>query len=414
MIHKGNEIIEIRDFLLEQLKDLSLQEWRLLGFYLEKINPRDITTRFVRIDLDDYIELLDLGEDPNIPYLKESSKKLLQKVVDGRDPDKHVVYSQTTIFQRCRLMTDEKGKYYFELNAADDALPLLFDFKDHYIKARGMNIFELNSSNQILMYFFICKQIGLGKRSVEITVDELRDWLGIKTDVYQRFGDFNNYVLSVCERALREHSDLCFTYEKGRLGAHGKCETLKIHIRENKAVIKQLETKIITDVAAVSKLEVAEINNITELCEKNLNRKLCEIEKDWIRTWVNDYGMTEVLVKRAFEDNMFRSHLTLKNVNDTLTKWHEHGIRTLEAAEKFCKEEHNANIRKAAKKSSISGAKWKTGAEAGIAISNKENITDSEQHDKEGDISEDNGIPSDILAMFGDYEEPEPDNEPDI
>lgn len=403
MIHKGNEIIEIRDFLLEQLKDLSVQEWRLLGFYLEKINPRDISTRYVRIDLDDYCSIMGIGEDANIPYLKSSTRKLLQKVVDGPDPDKHIVYSQTVLFQRCRMMSDEHGKYYFELNAADDALPLLFDFKDHYIKARGMNIFELNSQNQIMMYLYICKQYGLGKRCIEVSIDELRDWLGIKRDEYQRFGNFNERVLSTCERALREHSELCFTYEKGILGAHGKCETIKIYIKENKEITNKLIPEQLPETTDKVKLEGKEIIAIVELCKQLLNKpKLTGIEKNWIQTWVKEYGMTEELVKEAFNDNSFRSYLSMQHINTTLTKWFESGIQTVEAAKKFCQEEHEKNKRKAAKKSSISGAKWKTGAEAGIAISNKENITDSEQHDKEGDISEDNGIPSDILDMFGD------------
>lgn len=400
MVHKGNEIIEIRDYLLDQLKDLSLQEWRLLGYYLEKINPRDINTRYVRIDLDDYLEIMGLGEDANIPYLKASTKKLLLKVIDGKDPQKkNVVYSQTTLFQRCRLLSDEKGKYYFELNAADDSLPLLFDFKDHYIKARGMNIFELDSPNQILMYFYLCKQNGLGRKSFEVPVDELRDWLGIKPDEYQRFGDFNNRILSSCEKALKEHSELSFTYEKGKLGAHGKCETLKFHIKENKKISKKFEHDQLPD--EVENKENEEIRKVTELCEKNFNKKINPIEFDWLRSWIKDYGMTEEMVKLAIKDNSFRKYLTMKNIDDTLTKWHENGVKTLEDAEAFCQKEYEANKLKAARKT-VTRSAWPTGAEAGI-------LWPEESSEKETKNEE---IPEDILDMFADDEEP--DESPDI
>ncbi len=400
MVHKGNEIIEIRDYLLDQLKDLSLQEWRLLGYYLEKINPRDINTRYVRIDLDDYLEIMGLGEDANIPYLKASTKKLLLKVIDGKDPQKkNVVYSQTTLFQRCRLLSDEKGKYYFELNAADDSLPLLFDFKDHYIKARGMNIFELDSPNQILMYFYLCKQNGLGRKSFEVPVDELRDWLGIKPDEYQRFGNFKDYVLSVCEKALKEHSELYFTYEKGKLGAHGKCETLKIHIKENKKISKKTGQAQLPD--TVENKENEEIRKVTELCEKCFNKKINPIEFDWLRSWIKDYGMTEEMVKLAIKDNSFRKYLTMKNIDDTLTKWHENGVKTLEDAEAFCQKEYEANKLKAARKTATRSA-WPTGAEAGI-------LWPEESSEKETKNEE---IPEDILDMFADDEEP--DESPDI
>lgn len=400
MIHKGNEIIEIRDYLLDQLKDLSLQEWRLLGYYLEKINPRDINTRYVRIDLDDYLEIMGLGEDANIPYLKASTKKLLLKVIDGKDPQKkNVVYSQTTLFQRCRLLSDEKGKYYFELNAADDSLPLLFDFKDHYIKARGMNIFELDSPNQILMYFYLCKQNGLGRKTFEVPVDELRDWLGIKPNEYQRFGNFNERVLCACEKALKEHSELYFTYEKGRLGAHGKCETLKILIKENKKISKQTKSVQLPDESENKENE--EIRKVTELCEKCFNKKINPIEFDWLRSWIKDYGMTEEIVKRAIKDNSFRNYLTMKNIDDTLTKWHENGVKTLEDAEAFCQKEYEANKLKAARKT-VTRSAWPTGAEAGI-------LWPEESSEKETKNEE---IPEDILDMFADDEEP--DESPDI
>lgn len=400
MIHKGNEIIEIRDYLLDQLKDLSLQEWRLLGYYLEKINPRDINTRYVRIDLDDYLEIMGLGEDANIPYLKASTKKLLLKVIDGKDPQKkNVVYSQTTLFQRCRLLSDEKGKYYFELNAADDSLPLLFDFKDHYIKARGMNIFELDSPNQILMYFYLCKQNGLGRKTFEVPVDELRDWLGIKPNEYQRFGNFNERVLCACEKALKEHSELYFTYEKGRLGAHGKCETLKILIKENKKISKQTKSVQLPDESENKENE--EIRKVTELCEKCFNKKINPIEFDWLRSWIKDYGMTEEMVKRAIKDNSFRNYLTMKNIDDTLTKWHENGVKTLEDAEAFCQKEYEANKLKAARKT-VTRSAWPTGAEAGI-------LWPEESSEKETKNEE---IPEDILDMFADDEEP--DESPDI
>ena len=39
------------------------------------------------------------------------------------------------------------------------------------------------------------------------------------------------------------------------------------------------------------------------------------------------YGATEELVTQAFKDNEFRSNLTLKNVGDTLKKWHDQGVK---------------------------------------------------------------------------------------
>ena len=124
--------------------------------------------------------------------------------------------------------------------------------------------------------------------------------------------------------------------------------------------------------------------------------------------------MSEDLVKEAFNDNAFRSYLSLQHVNNTLLKWHDNGIRTIEAAKKFCEEEKKQNIRKAARKSSSSKTVWKTGAEAKTLWKTKaeaeiditDNNTDKEtQTTNKNSISEDSGIPSVILDMFGESNE---------
>ena len=151
---------------------------------------------------------------------------------------------------------------------------------------------------------------------------------------------------------------------------------------------------------------------ITELCIKELGKNtLYEHEKKQIHKWVYDFGITDALVTEAFEKNHWRNHLSMKIIDDTLTKWNGHGIRTIEAAERFCEEEHNANIRKAARKTSIHGAKWRTGAEAGIDIPDEETteVTNSAISTKEtstvkqmmSELFEVDGIPSDVLDMFG-------------
>ena len=111
--------------------------------------------------------------------------------------------------------------------------------------------------------------------------------------------------------------------------------------------------------------------------------------------------MTEELVKRAIKDNSFRNYLTMKNIDDTLMKWHENGVKTLEDAEAFCKKEYEANKLKAARKT-VTGSAWPTGAEAGI-------LWPEESSEKETKNEE---IPEDILDMFADDEEP--DESPDI
>lgn len=397
----GNELIEIREFLLDQLRDISLQEWRLLGYYLCKIDPRDCNTRYVRIALEDYCELLDLGEDINVPYLKKSSGKLCRIIIDAKDPDKHIVYSQVPLFQRSRLVDDDSGNYFFELNASDDCLPLMFDFKEHYITAKGMNIFSFNSPKQVLMYFLLRKQVNLGRRDFEISVEELRHWLGVNPDEYSEWCDFKKRILDTCQTALNAYSDLSFQYEKGKKGAHGKLETLLFNTTNNRENAKRFEKqKLLEKVKPLRVINITEDDKIIEYCQNTFRKTLNGIELGWIGNWTRSLKYKKDLVVFAIDCNKYRERMTMKNIDDTLNKWHDNGITTVEEAQSFCEKEYNENKRNAARKKNGGQIMWHTGAEVGIGteIEDKNPI---ESVPAASDEEPDTSIPTDILDMFG-------------
>lgn len=404
-IEKRNVLNELRS------SNLTLQQLRLFSLYLAKINPRDISTREVKFKLDDYCRIMGLGK-PKIEYLQKSTNDLLSKVVNIPN-ENGKGYKAFQLFKECVVYEDENDhEWYIKIDAHDNALPLMFDFQKEYFTYKVWNVLSLKSPNQIRMYEILKQYENLGSR--ELTINDLRELLGIAQDEYigrKGWSNFKTRVIDSCKQALKESTDICFDYERGAVGPGGSWQTIIFHIKRNDEYISNLSIEeFLMEKNSVDKEENI-IDRTTDLCKQMLNKsKLTGIENNWIQTWVNEYGMTEELVKEAFNDNSFRSYLSMQHINATLTKWFENGIHTVEAAKKFCQEEHEKNKRKAARKVSISGTKWKTGAEAGIAISNKENITDSEQHDKEREKSEDNGIPSDILDMFGEPDEDVDDN----
>lgn len=157
-----------------------------------------------------------------------------------------------------------------------------------------------------------------------------------------------------------------------------------------------------TDIKSLEKQ--LEINKRTKKLIKlagSLTRKrLNALDIERVTNWAEELGATEELVTLAFRKNEFRSTITLKNVGDTLTKWHDHGITTAEEAARFSEEEHKENARKAGRRKANAGSTWRTGAEAGIG----EKTTAAPETSVSSE--EDDGlIPDDILDMFGDSDE---------
>ena len=226
IVQKQNILNEIR------ANNLTLQELRFFSIYLSKINPRDISTRTVRFKLADFQKIMSFKE-LKISQLKTATDSLLTKLV--HIPKVSGGYSTFQLFKKCEVDKDELGEWFILIDAHDDALPLMFDFKDKYFKYELWNALRLKSANQIRMYEILKQYETIGKR--EIRVDDLQQLLGTN---YPRWDNFKSKVLDTCQQALKQTTDICYTYERGKTGQGGKWLTVIFHIAKNTEYKEQM------------------------------------------------------------------------------------------------------------------------------------------------------------------------------
>lgn len=237
MAIKGKELIEKKNVLNElRSNNMTLQELRFFSIYLSKINARDKSTRVVRFSLSDFQKIMDFGR-LNIRQLQASTNSLLGKVVNVPN-ENGLGYTGFTLFKRCKVYQDDLKDWYIEIEASDDALPLMFDFKSRYFTYELWNALRLKSANQVRMYEILKQYERIGKRELRIT--ELRELLGIAPNEYPRWNNFKIRVLDSCQQALAETTDIRFTYERGKVGNGGKWLTIIFHIEKNEDYIDQL------------------------------------------------------------------------------------------------------------------------------------------------------------------------------
>lgn len=225
IVSKRNVLNEIRS------NNMTLQELRLFSVYLSKINPNNKETRIVRFQLDDFRKIMGIGADVNISHFRLAIRRILQQIVEVPN-EKGSGYRAFQLFKEAVVEKDEHDEWYVELDAHDKALPLMFDFKTKYFKYELWNALRLKSSNQIRMYEILKQYEKIGKR--EISVKQLRELLGIDEKEYDRWNNFKARVLDSCQEALKENTDICFTYERGKAGTGGKWVTIVFHISKNK------------------------------------------------------------------------------------------------------------------------------------------------------------------------------------
>ena len=232
-------IVEKRNILnAVRSNNMTLQELRFFSIYLSKINPWDKSTRVVRFPLDDFRRIMGLSAGENIAHFRYTIRHILQQVVEVPN-EKGTGYTAFQLFKRAKVEKNTNDEWYVEFDAHDEALPLMFDFKDRYFKYELWNALRLKSPNQVRMYEILKQYEGLGKR--ELTVTELRELLGIgKNEYADRWDNFKKKVLDSCQQALKETTDICFTYERGKTGKGGKWLTIVFYIKKNEDYSDQL------------------------------------------------------------------------------------------------------------------------------------------------------------------------------
>lgn len=226
-------IVEKRNVLNELRTTLhSLQELRFFTIYLSKINPYDKNTRIVRFPLSEFQRIMNFGK-LNTAQLKASAASILKAQI--LLPKANGGFKGVNFFETFDVDQDSSGEWYVEINATNAALPFLFDFKDRYFKYELWNALRLTAPSQIRMYELLKQYETIGRREIEVS--KLQELLGVN---YNRWDRFKAKVLDSCQKALKETTDICYTYERGKTGTGGKWLTIVFHISKNEDYTDQL------------------------------------------------------------------------------------------------------------------------------------------------------------------------------
>lgn len=234
MAIKGNELVEKRNILNEVRKNsMSLQELRFFSIYLSKINARDPATRKVTFPLADFKKIMELGRI-NIRHMQAVTNSLLGKVVNIKLPNGG--YDAFQLFKRCKVYKDEYEQWFIDIDAHDEALPLMFQFKKEYFTYELWNALRLKSSNHLRMYELLKQYEKTGER--KITLQDLRELLGIGPNEYPRWDRFRDRIINGSQEALAENTDICFDYEPIKAGR--KIVGIHFFIKKNPKHVDQL------------------------------------------------------------------------------------------------------------------------------------------------------------------------------
>jgi plasmid replication initiation protein len=238
-VNKSNALNEVRN------NRMTISQIRLFTIYLSKINPKKIESREVTFRLEEYTKIMQFKQT-NTTRLIKTAEDLLSLTVKFWDRTgehsseglKGFVMCQ--LFKRFRLYKDEeKGEWNVSIDCHDDVVQLMFDLQRYYFKYELWNALQLTSPNQQRMYEILKQYEKIGERI--LSVKDLRELLGIKSDEYTVWQNFKKRVLDASQEALARYTDIKFTWEvHGKRGKGGKIVALKFIIEKNNDYIRQL------------------------------------------------------------------------------------------------------------------------------------------------------------------------------
>jgi plasmid replication initiation protein len=200
----------------------------------------------------------------NKEYLIRVTNGLLCKVVNI--PDDQDGYIGFQLFKECRVVKDKTGEIYIQIDAHDDALPLMFEFQAKYFNCQLWKALRFRNPTYLRMYAILKPYEHIGSRVLE--VGELRQLLGLDDSDYPRYGNFKIRVLDTCQQELQDHTDLKFRHEiHGKKGNNGKILRLNFIIEKNENFVDQFMLADFIDerrLAAVSGKKAHESNKHTK------------------------------------------------------------------------------------------------------------------------------------------------------
>ena len=257
-IVKSNVLNEVRN------TRMTISQVRLFSIYLSKINPLDENSREVTLKLDEYTKIMQFKQTNTTRLMKAADELLELKVTyfdkDGQyNGDGLVGFVKCQIFKRFRLYKNADNEWLVTIDCHDDVVKLMFDLQKYYFKYQLWNALQLTSANQQRMYEILKQYEYAGIR--EISLKDLREFLGIAPGQYPRWESFKTKVLNATQEALANYTDIKFTWEvTKRSGKGGKVDKIRFEIEKNNDYAQRitLDEYLINNKSAISANEPVE------------------------------------------------------------------------------------------------------------------------------------------------------------
>jgi len=188
--------------LLNAKSQWSVQEQKLFNIILSDLNEEK-GKQFI-IKKKELEELL--GVELRSNELQKMTRSLVKKGFSIKL--KKNAWSDIQIFSSIQYIDGT-----MTLNMTEEALPYLHVLKD-FTKFMLKDVLYFKSKYSIRIFELLKRETYKRRRSFNVPVEELREFVGLNESEYVRFSDFERYVLKPADTEINAQGSLKFKYEK--------------------------------------------------------------------------------------------------------------------------------------------------------------------------------------------------------
>ncbi|MBO5576934.1 MAG: replication initiation protein [Ruminococcus sp.] len=206
------------NILNEVIPKMPKLEFALLHCYLALIDPKDTNSKFVRIDLKNFAEVVNY-DFKNCAKLVEAAELLFAEKVEEPNPynEKGKGREMIHLFHTVKTFNEGSPEGYIILEAEERALPYMFNYTKEFFHFPLQQAISLSSENQRALYLYLHE--NKFRRSFDVEIEKLKERMGAES---QNTKYFKRDVLNLCIQAINEKTDLKVTLNRGRTGEKGK------------------------------------------------------------------------------------------------------------------------------------------------------------------------------------------------
>jgi len=225
-IDKGNELEKVEansliamsnDLILKsQWPRLAINEQRLVLYMLALVKKDDHDFKTYKISIQELSNVLGCERKDLYKQFDQATSGLMSKIIRWIEAP----YTQDETLHKvtwCSSARLTKGRGFVELSFDPHLKPFLLSLKGHFTLYELRSVIRLKNHYSLRLYQFLKFNQGMAKRdyrkSITVTLDWLREYLGIDTKGYSAYGSFKQRIIDPAKKDIADKTDLVFDYQ---------------------------------------------------------------------------------------------------------------------------------------------------------------------------------------------------------